>query len=137
MIVPSSGFLREVERLFSVSYPAPFRQFCERFARENILDAYPDITRGQFITDLETLKAVNSRIGFEQWSDLERAVAGKVHPKDGMRLWGEILPVNFDADFVYGYYYSEPENSSVYVWSVHCIVHAYPDLENWLEAVGR
>jgi hypothetical protein len=137
MIVPGTDFLREVEKLFAVSYPRPFREFCERYARQNILEAYPAITLGKFITGLESLKTVNARIGFEQRSGLERAIAGEIYPKDGMKLLGEILPIYFDADDIYGYYCPEPENYKVYVWSVHCIVHAFPDLESWLAGFAR
>lgn len=137
MIVPSADYLQEVERHFAVSYPRSFWDFCATYARQNIQETYPAIARGSFITDCETLKTVNARIGFQQWSDLERAIAGKIHPKDGMRLWGELLPIYVDADCIYGFYHPEPHNSGVYVWSVHCIVHGYPDLDRWLEAVGR
>jgi hypothetical protein len=53
MIVPTIDFLSEVENLFSVSYPGPFREFCEHYARQNILDAYPALVQGKFITGLE------------------------------------------------------------------------------------
>jgi len=131
--VPSLAFLSEVEKLFSVSYPQAFKDFCEKYSTLNLANTYPNITNGHFICDIETLKKINIRVGEEQWHDYERAIAGKTHFKNGLKLWGDILPIYYNEIDIFGYLYNEPDNYSIQVWSVHCIVHSYNDLDTWLK----
>ena len=59
MNIPTLQFISEVERVFSVCYPKSFKKFCNGYHDKNILAIYPNITKGQFITDIETLKNIN------------------------------------------------------------------------------
>lgn len=132
MEIPTLEFLSMIERRFAVSYPKPFKDFCENARTFDPLADFPNLSRGRFVCDLETMLAVNQCIGTGQWSDFERAGAVKVRPKDGRKLWGGILPIFFEGTDIYGYYYPKPDDHRIYVWSVHCIVHTYPDLAGWL-----
>ena len=126
--VPTLEFLEEVERLYAVKFPAEYRAFCVRFQGVE-LQAISGGTRPVgFITDLDTFRAVNTGVGEGQWGDLERAIVGKEHPKDGHRLWGAIVPFFFDGTDVYAFSEDGSEGEKVLVWAVHCIVHAYPSL---------
>jgi hypothetical protein len=133
MIVPTTGFLSEVENLFLVFYPKTYKDFCDMYRNQNIIDDYPKIINGSFINDLGTLKMINSRIGNEQWKDYELAIAGKSYPKEGTKLWGEILPFYYDKDkVIYGFNYKNSTDDKIYAWSVHCVVHVYSDFNSWL-----
>lgn len=129
MRIPTIQFISEVENVFSVCYPESFKTFCHEYASKDIVLTYPKITEGQFIHNVETLKTVNTRIGHEQWADYENAIAGNVHPKRGDRLWGDLLPIYVHGNCIYGFYVQEPTDENVYVWSVHSVVHAYPNLK--------
>ena len=126
MIGPSLEFLESVEKFFSVRYPKQFKLFCKEFNARADLIVNQDITKGSFITDMDALKTINARIGEEQWGDYEQAIASKKHPKDGNKLWGEILPFAFNDDSVFGFNYAHSESDKVHVWSVHTVVHIYP-----------
>jgi hypothetical protein len=130
---PSINFISKVEGLFSVLYPESFKIFCREYESKNILLTYPSIGEGQFIKDLDTLKKINSRIGAEEWGDYESAIAGKLHPKDGMKLWGGLLPIYFDDGNIFGFDFKNRSSEKIFVWSIHCIVYSYPNLESWLK----
>ena len=134
MILPKTEYLKSVEKLFCVCYPVSFYEFCEKNT-DNSFENYHDLSEGQFINNIETLIKVNELIGYEQWADYEKAIAGKIHPKDGKRLWGELLPVYFNNGIIYGYKYNEPYNQSVYVWSTHSIVYEYKDINDWINGI--
>ena len=125
MKLPSVEFFNSVEMFFSASYPVQYKLFCSE---------HPSLTptSGQFITDIETLKAINMRIGEEQWGDYEFAIAGKRHPKDGSQFWGELLPFYFDESEIYGFPIDGSGSDIVHVWRVHTIVHSYPSLSAFL-----
>ncbi len=129
--LPSVAFLHEMERLFSTRFPAEYVNFCAGVGSG--VHVSP-LSGGQFITDLEVFKAINARVGEEQWADYERAIAGRQHSKDGNRLWGGLLPFYFDADDIYGFSAEDNSDEQVYVWSGHTIVHAYPSWAAFAEA---
>jgi hypothetical protein len=147
---PSLPFLASVERAFSVVFPEAFQSFCRRHEAESAIARYPGLRRGSFITDMETLQAINRQIGSEEWGDYERIIAGREHPKSGERLWGGLLPFFFEskrrrkqrrgsklAVLIYGFPTDDPGSSKVLVWSVHCVVNAYPTFDAWLDTYNK
>lgn len=131
MIIPSLEFLESMEKKFHVKYPKTYKVFCSKYRNENILDKYPNLIKGNFITDVSTMRSINEKIGQEQWSDYETAIAGKIHKKDGNKLWGELLPIYYN-DLVYGFNCLDDNDEAVYVWSTHCVVHSYRDIDEWI-----
>jgi hypothetical protein len=141
-VLPSEAFLLEVERAFSVTFPRAFHAFCRSPDRA---EKFSGLRRGVFIIDLVTLEECNRQVGSEEWGDYERIIAGKEHPKRGDRLWGGLLPFYFEppkvkrrrkqklARHIYGFDADAPGSERVLVWSVHCIVGAYPTLQAWLD----
>ena len=127
MKLPTVEFLNSVEHYFSVSYPMQYKLFCSQ-------NHTFTPTKGQFITDIETLKTINRKIGEDQWGDFELAIAGKRHPKDGNKFWGELLPFYFHESLIYGFPIDGKDSGSIHVWSVHTIVHSYPSLSAFMEA---
>ncbi|MBK9578108.1 MAG: hypothetical protein IPK50_09500 [Fibrobacterota bacterium] len=134
IFAPDINYISEAERMLSVSYPVAFKEFCKENHETNILNEYPNLSNGKFIANLCELKTINSRIGNDQWRDYEQAIAGKTHQKDGMKLWGDILPIYiYDDKNVSGFNFNDPNDIRIYVWSVHCLVHDYSDLYDWLK----
>jgi hypothetical protein len=94
---------------------------------------------------------LNSAVGAEEWGDLERAVAKQARAKDGSKFWGGILPFRSATspretratlgrragDIVLGFDVEAPMSDRVLVWSVHTIVHDYPNVLAWLSDEPR
>jgi hypothetical protein len=145
--LPGEPFLDAVEREFDVLYPDSFRALLRawRDGRGRVPPP-PSARDGRFVTTRETLVALNSAIGAEQWEDLERAIGKAVHAKDGTKFWGGLLPFWFATskparksplgrragDIVVGFDVEAPMSDKVLVWSVHTIVHGYPSVVVWL-----
>jgi hypothetical protein len=134
-MIPTSEFLKTVEDAFAVTYPEEFKRFCRVCSRAKPSAQAVLASEVVFICDLDTLHAVNVRVGEEQWGDYEQAIAGRRHPKNGNRLWGGILPFATQDDCVFGFNLKRPQSDQVLVWSIHTIVFAYPSLALFLEAV--
>jgi len=156
MRVPTTEFLDDIERRYSVKYPEQYREFCALLKDSGLQSTVYGSSNVDFISDLETFWSVNVRVGEQQWGDYERAIAGKEHPKDKNRLWGGILPFfdndddgdvfGFSADGssvrvctyddngnALGFSFDGDSGDRVYVWSVHTIVHVYPSLSAFVE----
>ncbi|MBI4680996.1 MAG: hypothetical protein HY753_07285 [Nitrospirae bacterium] len=132
MKIPTIEFLNTVEKLYTVQYPVQFKSFCTENKKRKVLFTNPVPPESHFICDIDTLKSINTRIGKGEWGDYEQAIIGKTHPKDGNRLWGEILPFFYDESCVFGFDYRKQSGDEVYVWSVHRIVHVYLSFSTWL-----
>jgi hypothetical protein len=101
----------------------------------------------RFVASREVLIALNAAVGAEEWGDLERAIAKTTHEKTGTKLWGGILPFWFETsprkrtsplarktgDLVLGFDVEAPMSDTVLVWSVHTLVHSYPNVTAWLD----
>lgn len=127
MEVPTNEFLMEVEKTFLVFYPETFRIFCQKHSISNELRL-----RGDFICDIETFISTNIKIGEGTLGDYEMAIVGKRHPKDGYKLWCDLLPIFIDGNDIYGFPYKEG-NDKVYVWSAHTIVYSWSSFAEWLK----
>lgn len=134
MKVPTTEFLDSIECLYTVKYPRQYRELCAQLNGIDIQCSGCGVGSAHFITDIETFWAVNTRVGEQQWGDYERAIAGKEHPKDKNKLWGQILPFFFDDHDVFGFSDDGSTADQVHVWSVHTIVHSYPSLSAFTEA---
>ena len=132
---PTLAYLDEVERAFSVVWPESFRTFCSARAGSDLRAAYPFL-RGTFICDLETLEKTNVLVGKGSWGDYERAITGAERPKDGRRLYLELLPFYVEKGDVLGFLTSNPGRDKVVVWAVHTFVHEYPTFDDWLVREG-
>ncbi len=127
MKIPTIEFLMEAEKTFPVFYPETFKFFCQKYGLSNELRL-----RGDFICDIETLVSTNIKIGEGTWGDYEIAIAGKRHPKDGYKLWCDLLPIFIDGNDIYGFPYKEGSDA-VHVWSVHTIVYSWSSFAEWLK----
>jgi|688.fasta_scaffold94752_2 hypothetical protein len=135
-MIPTIAFLESAERRFAVQYPPVFKTWCSSGGSIQISADSLQAARIDFICDLERLRNVNRQVGEEEWGAYEQALAGTRHPKDSDRLWGGILPFATDSDAdVFGFDVERPESERVLVWSVHTIVHEYPSLASFFEAV--
>ena len=131
-------------------YPDSFRALLRAW-RESQTPPPPAPRNGKFVTSREQLVLLNSAIGEEQWGDLERAFAGKTQPKDGNKLWGGLLPFWYETsrrarksplgrragNIVLGFDVDAPLSDRVLVWSVHTLVHDYPNVRAWLDDEAR
>jgi len=135
---PTPEFLDEVERAFSVVWPASFRWFCRTHAGSDLRAAYPSL-HGAFLCDLAGLERVNVQVGEGSWGDYERAITGKERPKDGRQLYLELLPFYVEGDDVLGFLTrsaGDARKDRVVVWAVHTFVHEYPTFDDWLLREG-
>jgi len=145
--LPDESFLDMVEREFDVLYPDTFRALLRAWRGGSArVPPLPSARSGRFVTAREVLIELNAAIGAEEWGDLERAVASKPSAKDGTRFWGGIVPFWFATstrerksslgrragDIIVGFDVEAPMDDKVLVWSVHTVVHAYPDVLAWL-----
>jgi hypothetical protein len=150
--LPDEPFLVAVERELDVLYPDSFRALLRAWRSGSAgVTPPPPARHGSFVTSREELVALNSAIGTEEWGDLERAVAKTTHAKDGTRFWGGLLPFWFATsgrksrsslgrragDIVVGFDVEAPMSDRVLVWSVHTVVHGYPDVLAWLDDDAR
>jgi len=128
---PTTVFLDEVERAFSVVWPESFRTFCRIHASSRVDEKYPAL-KGKFICDMKELEKTNVLIGEGSWGDYEKAITGKRQPKDGSRLYLDFLPFFVRKRDVYGFEVQEGTTDKVVVWAVHTFVHDYPSFDDWL-----
>jgi hypothetical protein len=128
-------FLEEVERRFPVVWPESFRTFCRIHASSALNDKYPSL-KGTFICDVEKLEETNALIGEGSWGDYEKAIAGKRHPKDGRRIYMDLLPFYVHRDRVFGFPTTEVGSDKVVVWAIHTLVHDYATFDDWLSQEG-
>lgn len=135
-MTPTIAFLESVEQRFSARYPSQYKALC--FASDRPNPSMAALLAGgvEFICDLKRLQAVNVKVGEEQWGDYEQAIAGRLHAKDGDKLWGGILPFATQDDDVFGFDAEQSQSEKVLVWSVHTIVGEYPTLASFCEMVG-
>lgn len=131
---PTPQFLDNIESLYAIKYPKQYRELCVQFSGLDIQGTDCAVGSAHFITDIETFRAVNNRVGEQQWGDYERAIAKQEHPKDKNKLWGNLLPFFFDDHCIFGFSDDGSTNDQVHVWSIHTIVHSYPSLLAFIEA---
>lgn len=127
---PTLAFLDEVQRDFSVVWPRSFRAFCLRHAGASLSERYRSL-RGRFIVDRDDLEKTNQLVGEGSWGDYEKAIAGRRRPKDGGRLYLDLLPFYVDKKDVWGFL-----GEKAALWSVHTLVHEYPTFDDWLREEG-
>ena len=135
-IIPATTFLESIERHYSVRYPREFKTLCSAGGSAEASIAILHAAGVEFVGDLDTFRAVNTKVGEQEWEDYEMAIAGRRHPKDANRLWGGILPFATRGDEVFGFDLEQPQSDQVLVWSVHTVVHVYPSLSLFCATAG-
>lgn len=137
-MIPTIAFLESVEQHFHLKYPQEFTEFCRNGGTPETPLAAWRAAGVTFVCDLESLRMTNVQVGEGQWGDYEQAIAGRLHPKDGNRLWGGILPFAIRDTVIFGFDSERTQGGRVLAWSVHTIVYEYPtfgsfcaDVRSW------